>query len=258
MQYTVTYLPKGSKVYIHTDHFGKNQLIAGKVLCTFMEMKPGHACCTFVKTGLGIVKIASSPCCIYENLTTSLDNYSYRKSCGVFASVEDFRAGNKIEWCSADAHVDVYGLKQTDLSSRQYGELTVHAYYLKGSSVESSKYTVYHFLHDEDNGRLVPSRSLYDTAKQTEGVIEQLLATPMTKQELLLKIGERHSDVLFETREAAEKSLTDNVEVVDLDGEVFREEPKQPTLKDKLKEFADQQGTSLEMLLTIINEIPEV
>lgn len=253
--YQVNYLPQGSTVYLHTNVFGKNQLIAGKVICTFMAMRMGHPCSLFVNTNFGVLKVAEGRCTSHMNI--SLDHASsYSERCDIYNSVDDFHAGNIAKKQAADARVDVYGLRHEDTSSKACGAFVAYGYYVSGTSTSTGRVDVDLMLYDEANNRLVPAHSLYQAEKMSD--VAEFLSTPKTKCEILESIAEHccRGRKVFATHDQARTSIIGSVEIIGLDGSLVPDAPKQPTIKDKLLEFVNQQGTSLEMLKTIIDEMP--
>ena len=253
--YQVDYLPQGSTVYLHTSVFGKNQLIAGKVVCTFMAMKPGHPCSLFVNTSFGVLKIAEGRCTSHLNI--SLDHSSqYSEKCDIYNSVDDFQAGSVAKAQKADARVDIYGLRSDDFSSKSCGSFVAYGYYVSGTSISTGRVDVDLMLYDEANNRLVPAHSLFQAEKRSDVV--EYLSAPKTKREVLESIADRYCrcSEVFATQDQARATILGSVEIIGLDGSLVPDAPKQPTIKDKLLEFVNQQGTSLEMLKTIIDEMP--
>jgi len=253
--YHVYFLPQGSTVYLHTNVFGKNQLIAGKVICTFMSMANGHQCLLFVNTNLGVLKIQEGRCTTHLNV--SLDHSSsYSEKCDIYNSVDDFYAGNIAKKQKADAQVDVYGLCNDDSSSRACGSFVVYGHYVSGTSIQTGRVDVDFMLYDEVNNRLVPAHSLYQAEKR-DNVVE-FISTPKTKREVLDCIADHfcRGREVFATYAQAQATMKGSVEIIGLDGSLIPDVPKQPTIKDKLLEFVNQQGTSLDMLRTIIDEMP--
>ena len=254
--YQVSYLPQGSTVYLHTSVFGKNQLIAGKVICTFVTMKSGHPCSLFVNTNFGVVKVQQGRCTHHLNI--SLDHpSSYSASCVIYNSVDEFHAGNVAKQQKSDARVDVYGLTNNGNTSKPCDSFYVCGYYVSGTDVSRRSMDIDSMLYDEANNRLVPAHSLYLAEKMDDNVAE-FLSTPKTKREVLECIADSYcrGREVFATQEQARASLVGSVEVIGLDGSLIQDAPKQPTIKDKLLEFVDQQGTSLDMLRTLIDEMP--
>lgn len=247
--YSVYYFPQGSTVYLHTSLFGKNQLIAGKVICTFLMMKKSHPSTLFISTNFGIVKYQDGRC--IDRLNMSLDFGGSGERCDIYNSIDDFHAGKIANRMKADAPIDVYGLKNNDNSSTSCGDFTVWAYYISGTNIEDAHAPLYYLLYDESNNRLVPAHGLDKTDALS-------LSTPMSKQEVLDKISSRYRNMskIFESYALAQASMKESVEIIGLDGSLVLEIHKQPTIKDKLLEFVNQQGTSLDMLKTIIDEMP--
>lgn len=248
--YSVYYFPQGSTVYLHTSLFGKNQLIAGKVICTFLMMKKSHPSTLFISTNFGIVKYLDGRCT--NRLNMSLDFDGSGEKCEIYNSVDDFHAGKTANRMKADAPIDVYGLNYNDNSSAALGDFTVWACYISGTSIEGARAPLYYLLYDESNNRLVPAHGL----DKTDDALS--LSTPMSKQEVLDKISSRYCNMskIFESYALAQASMKESVEIIGLDGSLVPEIHKQPTIKDKLLEFVNQQGTSLDMLKTIIDEMP--
>ena len=253
------YLPQGSIVYIHTGLFGKNQLVAGEVMSTVMSMSHKHNCYTFIKTGLGIVKVMHSEK-IFTSLTAEAKDFDKQKSCGIFASVEDFKQRNHLRFSKVDARVDTYGLEFEDnTKDNPYGYFRVKTFYNERDKVMCTTSTFCLMLFDEINNRLLPGRPIpysREELQMSEQDIKMRLMTPKSKQEILDDASNSGKRKVFATRKEAMEQITDNVEIIEIDGSMFHDEPKQPTIKDKLIEFVDQQGTSLDMLRAIIDEMP--
>lgn len=239
-------------VYLHTSIFGKNQLIAGSVICTYVKASFGRTCETFINTNFGILKYQNGRCT--NRLNTSLGESS-GSACKVYSSVEAFRSGKELEFLETNAPVDVYGLSYKDDTHRSCGDFNVYAHFVSGTTVVRGRGYIYNLLFDESNNRVVPANSLTNNQGETRGA--DYLRAPRTKDAILEAISKSscRNRKTYATYEEALAELQGTVEIIGLDGNLVVEKPKEPTLKDKLQEFVNQQGTSLEMLRTIINEL---
>lgn len=259
--YQINYLPQNSMVYIHTGAFGKNQLIAGRVISTFLLMRCGHKSCTFVNTNYGIVKLSTKNdrTVLFKTPGTDEDmtrNDSYH-DCSLYSTIENYRAGVKLGFSSATAPIDVYGLSYVDGSGEKYRYFNVFGFYTAPDGVKKTSHTIYIMKYDENNNRLLPTRSLTHIDRDTN-VVERL-SYAKSKKDLLYDLEGnfcKRNHKMYATKEEAQREFDESLEIVGLDGDIMVEPPHEPTIKDKLQEFVEQQGTSLEMLKTIIDEMP--
>lgn len=241
------YLPRNEKVYIHTNMFGTPKLIGGKVICSMREGSEGIA---VIATSIGVFKVSRRDYSqgewftyIYEQGGTS----NYR--CSLYSSVDDFKSGNVMDWLiNNTATKDLLGFKYQ--AFHQYV-----CYKVSDVGIKEVTSRIYNYLYDEDNDRLVPFRNLDKKIKN--GDINALLI-PMNAADMLdMATKQNYKDgALYRTEEDAKNAMTDAAEIIEFGDDIPSTTKKEPTLKDKLNEFVEQQGTSLEMLRTIINEIP--
>ncbi len=248
------FLPRNKKVYIHTCMFGNPKLIAGKVICS---MRKGYDSLAFIRTSMGVMKVLHK---VYSQgeiktyVTKVKETSDY--DCKLFSSVEDFRDGNEIKW-ARDGSVkrDFLGFESNHVDRYV-------CYYVKGTSVGKVFAEVGYFLYDEWNNRLVPGFDYLNKIKTVnDEQVEDALSAPMTVNGMFDMAHNQNgstykSFVFYRTKEEAANALVSGTDIVEFDAEPINEEPKQPTIKDKLLEFVNQQGTSLDMLKTIIDEMP--
>lgn len=248
------FLPRNKKVYIHTCMFGEPKLIAGRVICS---MKHGHDTLAFIRTSLGVMVVK---CKVYSQGTVKTYVWSVKErneyDCKVFSSVEDFRNGSETAWPYDDSvRRDFIGFTSNNIDR-------YICYYIDGTKVDDVFAEVGYFLYDEENNRLVPGFDYLNKIKTIDDEqIEDALLTPMTVAGMLdmahrQKGSSYRSFVFYRKLEEAKNALVSVTDIVEFDADPVDEKSKQPTLKDKLQEFVDQQGTSLEMLKTIIDEMP--
>ena len=227
--------------------FGTPKLIGGKVICSMCEGSEGFA---VIATSVGVFKVSRRDNSqgewftrIYERGGTN--NYL----CSLYSSVDDFKSGNVMDWLiNNTATKDLLGFKYQAV--HQYV-----CYKVSGVSIKEVTSRIYNYLYDEDNDRLVPFRNLNKKIKN--GDINALLI-PMNAADMLdMATKQNYKDgALYRTEEDAKNAMTDAAEIIEFGDDIPSTTKKEPTLKDKLNEFVEQQGTSLEMLRTIINEIP--